>query len=220
VADAVFRMMETVVSTEGTGRRAALKGVRVAGKTGTAQKLDVETGTYSTKSYLAWFAGVAPADDPRIVIVVMLDEPAGLAHTGGATAAPLFARVAAGHLIRHGILTQPELPLPRTASIHPDPDTPRRASKPEPAMRTSHPPTRGGEPHPALTIATLDDRLLLPDFSGLSTDEVMRATTRIGLEVDMQGRGHAVSQYPAPGTILAGTMRRVSVLFAPPGEGG
>ena len=75
-------MMETVVSTEGTGRRAALEGVRVAGKTGTAQKLDAATGTYSTEKYLAWFAGVAPADDPRIVIVVMLDEPAGLPHYG------------------------------------------------------------------------------------------------------------------------------------------
>jgi cell division protein FtsI (penicillin-binding protein 3) len=221
VANAVLRMMETVVSTEGTGRRAALEGVRVAGKTGTAQKLDAATGTYSTKSYLAWFAGVAPADDPRIVIVVMLDEPAGLAHSGGATAAPLFARVAASHLIRHGILTQPELPLPRTASIQPDPEKSPETSKPAPAVKTSHPPTRGEKrPQPALTIVTLDDRLFLPDFSGLSIDEVKRATTRIGLKVEMQGRGRAVSQYPAPGTILAGTTRQVSVRFAPRGEDG
>jgi len=222
VADAVLQMMETVVSAEGTGRRAALTGVRVAGKTGTAQKLDPATGTYSTKSYLAWFAGVAPADDPRIVIVVMLDEPAGLAHSGGATAAPLFARVAAGHLIRDGILTQPELPLPRTASVQPDPDVPEKTRKPEPAPAVkSHPPTRGREkPQPALMIATLDDRLLLPDFSGLSIDEVKRATMRIGLEVEMHGRGRAVSQYPAPGTILAGATRRVSVRFAPRGEDG
>jgi cell division protein FtsI (penicillin-binding protein 3) len=221
VADAVLRMMETVVSTEGTGRRAALENVRVAGKTGTAQKLDLETGTYSTKSYLAWFAGVAPADDPKIVIVVMLDEPAGIAHTGGATAAPLFARVAAGHLIRHGILTQPELSLPRTASIHPDPELPGKASRPEPPVRKSQPPARNeGKPRPSLTIVTLDDRLLLPDFSGLSTEEVRRATTRIGLEVEMQGRGRAVSQHPAPGTILAGNPRRVSIRFAPRGEGG
>ena len=69
-------------------------------------------------------------------------------------------------------------------------------------------------------IATLDDRLLLPDFSGLSIAEVKRATTRIGLEVEMRGRGRAVSQYPAPGTILAGATRRVSVRFAPRGEDG
>ncbi|MHC4769042.1 MAG: penicillin-binding transpeptidase domain-containing protein, partial [Planctomycetota bacterium] len=216
-------MMETVVSAEGTGRRAALEGVRVAGKTGTAQKLDATTGTYSTKSYLAWFAGVAPADDPRIVIVVMLDEPAGLAHSGGATAAPLFARIAAGHLARHGILTHPELPLPRTASVQPDPDAPQETELPEPgpAPKSSHPWTRGeGEPQPAVLIVTWNNRLLLPDLRGLSIAEVKQATTGIGIEVEMQGHGRVVAQDPAPGTILAGTTRRVSVRFALRGEDG
>jgi cell division protein FtsI (penicillin-binding protein 3) len=221
VADAVLRMMETVVSTEGTGRRAALEGVRVAGKTGTAQKLDAETGSYSTENYLAWFAGVAPADDPRIVIVVMLDEPACVAHTGGATAAPLFAQVAASHLVRHGILTRPKLTLPRTANVEYDPEAARKANKPAPVVKRSHPPARAGKkPQPTPTIVTLDDRLFLPDLIGLSTDQVKRATTRIGLEVEMHGRGLAVSQSPAPGTILAGTTRRVSVRFAPRGEDG
>jgi cell division protein FtsI (penicillin-binding protein 3) len=223
VADAVLRMMETVVSSEGTGRRAALEGVRVAGKTGTAQKLDATTGTYSTKRYLAWFAGVAPADDPRIVIVVMLDEPAGLAHSGGATAAPLFARIAAGHLVRHGILTHPELPLPRTASVPPDPGAPRETELPEPgpAPKSSHPSTRGEEePQHAVLIVTWNDRLLLPDLRGLSIAEVKQATTGIGIEVEMQGHGRVVAQDPAPGTILAGTTRRVSVRFALRGEDG
>jgi cell division protein FtsI (penicillin-binding protein 3) len=223
VADTVLRMMETVVSTEGTGRRAALEGVRVAGKTGTAQKLDAETGTYSTKSYLAWFAGVAPADDPRIVIVVMLDEPAGRAHSGGATAAPLFARIAASHLVRHGILTRPKLPLPRMASVQPDPDAPQETRQPEFALASnpSHPSTRGEEdPQPAVLIVTLDGRVLLPDLRGLSISEVKQVTTRVGLEVEMQGYGRVVSQDPAPGTILAGTTRRVSVRFAPRGEDG
>jgi len=222
VANAVLRMMEETVSDEGTGRRASLKDVRVAGKTGTAQKLDAATGTYSTKSYLAWFTGVAPADDPRIVIVVMLDEPAGRAHSGGATAAPLFARIAAGQLARHGILTHPELPLPRIANVQPGPDTPQEAKKSEPAPKQSHhPPARDEEkPPPPPLIATLEDRLLLPDFRGLSSAEVRRVTMGIGLEVEMRGRGHAVSQDPAPGTILAGSTRRVSVRFAPRGEEG
>jgi hypothetical protein len=69
-------------------------------------------------------------------------------------------------------------------------------------------------------IATLHNRVLLPDFIGLSTDEVRRATTGIGLEVEMLGRGRAVSQHPAPGTILAGSTRRVSVRFATRGEDG
>jgi cell division protein FtsI (penicillin-binding protein 3) len=104
-------MLETVVSAEGTGRRAALAGVRVAGKTGTAQKLDLDEGRYSQTRYTAWFFGIAPADDPRLAIVVALDEPQGVSHTGGAVAAPLFARVAAAQLAHQGILTQPE-PIP------------------------------------------------------------------------------------------------------------
>jgi cell division protein FtsI (penicillin-binding protein 3) len=219
VADAVLEMMETVVSAEGTGRRAALRGVRVAGKTGTAQKLDAATGTYSTKRYLAWFAGVAPADDPRIVIVVMLDEPAGRVHSGGATAAPLFARIAAGQLVRHGILTQPELPLPRIASVQADPDAPSKRPEPAAAVKRNHPSDRAPErPEAGVQIATWQDRLLLPDFSGLSIDEVRQATRGTRLEVEMKGRGRVVSQEPAPGTILAGATRRVSVQFMPLGK--
>ena len=92
---------------------------------------------------------------------------------------------------------------------------------PAPAAKRNHPPTRAKvRSQRSLMIVTLEDRLLLPDFSGLSIDEVRRATTRIGLEVEMQGRGRAVSQYPAPGTILAGTTRRVSIRFSPRGEDG
>ncbi len=110
-ARTVLGMMEHVVSAEGTGRLAALAGVRVAGKTGTAQKFDPQAGRYSSDRYIAWFMGVAPADDPRLAVVVALDEPRGERHTGGAVAAPLFADVAAAQLAHRGILTRPE-PIP------------------------------------------------------------------------------------------------------------
>jgi cell division protein FtsI (penicillin-binding protein 3) len=109
-ADAARRtldMMQTVVSSEGTGRLAALAGVSVAGKTGTAQKLDIESGRYSRNRYIAWFMGVVPADDPELVIVVAIDEPSGYPHSGGYVAAPVFARVAAAQLARRGIVTEP-----------------------------------------------------------------------------------------------------------------
>ena len=105
-------MMRTVVSSTGTGRLAGLKGVPVAGKTGTAQKFDRELGAYSQDKYMAWFIGVVPADDPALAIVVALDEPAGRLHSGGGVAAPLFARVAAAQLARRGIVTEPE-PIPK-----------------------------------------------------------------------------------------------------------
>ncbi len=101
-------MMQTVVSPTGTGRLAGLAGVAVAGKTGTAQKLDVDRKKYSTTRYIAWFIGVVPADDPELAIVVAIDEPKGYLHTGGYVAAPLFARVAAAQLARRGIITEPE----------------------------------------------------------------------------------------------------------------
>ena len=70
-------MLQNVVGPEGTGRLAALAGIPVAGKTGTAQVYDTETRTYSQNRYTAWFIGIVPADDPSVAIVVALDEPKG-----------------------------------------------------------------------------------------------------------------------------------------------
>lgn len=111
-------MMRTVVSPEGTGRLAGLADVAVAGKTGTAQKLDREIGRYSQDRYIAWFVGIVPADDPQLAIVVAVDEPMGRLHGGGSVAAPLFARVAAAQLARRGIVTDPApIPLPSTPQL-------------------------------------------------------------------------------------------------------
>jgi cell division protein FtsI (penicillin-binding protein 3) len=104
-------MMRTVVSPDGTGRNAGLADVSVAGKTGTAQKLDLETMTYSQDRYIAWFIGVVPANDPELAIVVAVDEPMGRLHSGGGVAAPLFARVAAAQLARRGVVTE-AAPIP------------------------------------------------------------------------------------------------------------
>ncbi|MEZ4332841.1 MAG: penicillin-binding transpeptidase domain-containing protein [Myxococcota bacterium] len=109
-------MMETVVSPTGTGRLAGLAGVAVAGKTGTAQKLDAHLGRYSNDKYIAWFIGLVPADEPELAIVVAIDEPKGHLHSGGMVAAPLFARVAAAQLARRHIVTEP-------APIAPPPPT-------------------------------------------------------------------------------------------------
>ncbi len=91
----VRAMMEGVVSAEGTARRAAVPAYRVAGKTGTVRKSGV--GGYREDRYVAWFAGMAPASRPRLVAVVVIDEPQG-DYYGGQVAAPVFARVMAGAL--------------------------------------------------------------------------------------------------------------------------
>lgn len=81
------------VVQSGTGKQAAIDGFEVAGKTGTAQKFDPETRTYSTSAYLASFIGFVPADAPRLVILVMIDEPKK-SYWGGEVAAPVFKRLA------------------------------------------------------------------------------------------------------------------------------
>jgi len=92
----VRRMLERVVEEGGTGTRAAVPGYRIAGKTGTVKKSGA--GGYVEDSYLALFAGIAPASDPRLAMVVMIDEPRGEKYYGGVVAAPVFSRVMAGAL--------------------------------------------------------------------------------------------------------------------------
>jgi cell division protein FtsI (penicillin-binding protein 3) len=89
-------MLETVVSTEGTASRAAVRGYRVSGKTGTARK--AVAGGYDPDRHLAVFAGMAPASAPRLVALVMIDEPSRGRYHGGDVAAPVFARVVQGAL--------------------------------------------------------------------------------------------------------------------------
>lgn len=98
VAD-VLKMMEKVVQPGGTGTRAAIKGYRVAGKTGTVHKLGRDEEGYDSGEYLATFAGIAPASNPRLVAVVVIDSPKGQEYFGGQVAAPVFSRVV-GHALR------------------------------------------------------------------------------------------------------------------------
>jgi cell division protein FtsI (penicillin-binding protein 3) len=84
-------MMETVTQPGGTGTRANLDGYRVAGKTGTVHK--VSSNGYQDDRYIAIFAGIVPASKPRLVCVVVVDEPQGMEYYGGEVAAPVFARV-------------------------------------------------------------------------------------------------------------------------------
>jgi cell division protein FtsI (penicillin-binding protein 3) len=226
VADAVLAMMEGVVGPEGTGRFAELRGVRVAGKTGTAQKLDPDTGAYSQKRYLAWFVGVVPADDPRLVVVVMLDEPKGRIHTGGATAAPLFARAAASALARQGILTDPERELPWFARVDGQPPWAVAAAPsalpvaPAPAraeIRTAQAAAPAAAPRQLLQLG---DRVLLPDFRGLTADQVRQITAGAPFRLEILGVGRAVAQDPAPGSIVAAGGGLVRVRFETRGAGG
>ncbi len=97
------------VVEQGTGKRAAIQGYRVAGKTGTAQKVDPETGTYSSTKLVGSFVGFVPAEDPQLAVLVMIDEPQSPAW-GGVVAAPVFRKVAE-QALRYLRVTPREEPL-------------------------------------------------------------------------------------------------------------
>ena len=95
-AKKVRSMMERVVSPEGTANKASIANYHVAGKTGTLHKFI--SGGYAKDRYLSVFAGMAPASDPRLVMVVMINEPRNGQYFGGQVAAPVFSRVISGAL--------------------------------------------------------------------------------------------------------------------------
>ncbi len=99
------RILEEVVLS-GTGVRAAIPGYSVAGKTGTAQKVDPDTGRYSEDRYIASFVGFAPASAPAMTILVVIDEPQGVSW-GGTVAAPVFSAI--GREVLHYLKIRPEV---------------------------------------------------------------------------------------------------------------
>jgi cell division protein FtsI (penicillin-binding protein 3) len=112
-ASDVLSMLEAVVSSdEGTGKRAAVPGYRVAGKTGTVRKFT--PGGYADDRYTALFAGIAPVSKPRIAIAVVVDDPRGGEYYGGHVAAPVFSKIAQGAL---RILAVPPDNFPRPGSL-------------------------------------------------------------------------------------------------------
>ena len=94
----MIEILEGVVR-EGTGKKAQVEGIRVGGKTGTSQKIDPKTHQYTHEKYIASFVGFAPADDAKLCIAVVLDEPQGGSYYGGAVAAPVV-----GNILRRGLV--------------------------------------------------------------------------------------------------------------------
>jgi cell division protein FtsI (penicillin-binding protein 3) len=212
-ADVLTELLTGVVRY-GTGQRAAVPGYVVAGKTGTAQKID-NTGRYSQEDHVASFVGFVPAKRPELVILVSLDTPRGPNNLGGEVAAPVFARVAqaalrrlavppddAGHLIRvAGSAYEGSLP----AAYHPTADAGVPASQ---ASSTDAPTT-------------------MPDLRGLSAREASAIAAHLGLVVALTGSGRVAAQRPTPGaavepgvTCTLALGRAAQIAAAPPrGEG-
>jgi cell division protein FtsI (penicillin-binding protein 3) len=189
----VARILEGVVSEDGTAPLAAISGYKVAGKTGTSQKVDPRTKSYSKKDYVAIFVGFVPANKPKMVILIAVDEPEGKPY-GGLVAGPAFQEVGSWALNYLGITPQVKL---AAAKMEPETQGPK-------VSRLIHRPrTLSNEPG------------LLPDFRGQSMREVLIGGKALGLNVILEGTGLAVKQTPQPGSSLK-KINTVKVSFRPP----
>lgn len=180
--DTLNELLKGVV-TDGTGKRAAIPGYSVAGKTGTAQKVDAN-GRYSMIDHVASFVGYVPASRPALVVLASLDTPRGPRNEGGDVAAPLFARVA-------------ERALRRLAIPPDDPDRVLRAlalpSTPGLRPAAYARPAAPAEPEPASEPGRM------PDLRGRPAREAAIEAARRGLIVELKGSGVVVAQSPDPG---------------------
>ena len=173
-------MLEGVISS-GTGRRAEVPGYRLAGKSGTAQK--IVDGRYSETEYVASFGGFGPVRSPRIVGLVVLDSPRSDRHQGGQVAAPVFRRIMSDAL-RY-------LRVPG--------DRERLAVSREPARSNvvSSGPIVQPDPLPTKSMGKV------PELIGLSLREAVTRLAARGLRSEVEGSGVVVAQHPAPGQRLA-----------------
>lgn len=207
-AGALRGMLEGV-TLNGTAKKAQLDGYTAAGKTGTAQKIDPVTKTYSTTKHVASFVGFAPVNNPAVVIVVVVDEPSGAYH-GGDVAAPIFREIAERILPEMGVMPDTDFKAP-IELIATETRTPEEVSKereevtrveesraatmPKASARDS----RGGEI--VYAVAT-SKAILMPDLRGRSVRDVARACAQLGLQLEAHGEGKVVRQTPAVGSEL------------------
>jgi cell division protein FtsI (penicillin-binding protein 3) len=207
VARQVRELMSMTTEVGGTGTLAAVPGFRVAGKTGTAQKADPVTGGYSVDKRVSSFVGFVPAEAPRLVILVVLDEPDGQVY-GGLVAAPVFSRIAAQalqYLKVSPTLPVKENPLPTIEQVK------AIALADNQAMMAAE----GETPGVASEPAEVTDAPLMPNCIGLSYRQVLQTMQRTGINIKPSGTGRVVEQSPAAGRPISYS-NEVWVRLAPP----
>ena len=176
----VLTGMLVEVVDKGTGSKARIAGVKVAGKTGTAQKVDPVRGGYGA-GRLASFLGFVPADAPKLTVLVAVDEPEGDVF-GGSVAAPAFAAIASESLRQLGFApARPRDPLAARAKVSVRPAVARTriaASTPGP------------------------DQAVVPDLIGLSGSSAAQKLRDSALEAEVRGSGRTVAQSPPAGVFV------------------
>jgi len=182
VADRIRSLLERTSEEGGTAVQATVPGYVVAGKTGTSQKVDVITGGYSADKRIASFVGMVPSEAPRMVILVVIDEPQSSPY-GGVVAAPIFSRIATQSLAY--------LHVPPTIQVA---SSPLPEAQPEAAPFETARPIGGGS-----VASVAPDRKTMPDLRGKSIRQVLRWMEENGLDLSVRGYGRVIDQFPAPG---------------------
>jgi cell division protein FtsI (penicillin-binding protein 3) len=177
------RILTSVVTGEGTGTLAKVKGYTVGGKTGTSQKVDMEKGGYSDKR-IASFIGFFPADRPLMTVLVLIDEPQDEVY-GGLVAAPIFSKIVSKVAIYGGLPPderQKGIKLASTKKKEKQVTLRERL----PVMKVSLSKSGAGE-------------YVMPDLEGLTMAQVIEMIEYLPLEYSFQGSGVVLRQYPPAG---------------------
>jgi cell division protein FtsI (penicillin-binding protein 3) len=190
VAHSANVILRSVVNGEdGTGHRAAIDDFLVAGKTGTAQMINASTGAYYQNRLVGSFVGFVPADNPRLVVLVVLED-VGHGHMGGLIAAPVFSEIAGEALSRLNVASARTrydaaglLPVPLSDSETMAVQSPSAAPQQDRVL----------------------DARLVPDFGGLSLRGALHMAAEHGLNLQVEGSGYVIVQRPAAGQPLDGT---------------
>ncbi|HUS30915.1 MAG TPA: penicillin-binding transpeptidase domain-containing protein [Kofleriaceae bacterium] len=190
----------------GTAKTFDVQGFDCGGKTGTAYKYDPSTRHYASDRYLASFAGLAPIANPRLAIVVQIDEPSAGEHYGGTVAGPAFAKIASESLRYLGVPGAPLIPTDKwgrplvmvddagrplrdaKGSYIPKPETVKKPAPPPPAAKPE--PMTAPQDVEAL-VQTLPET---PDFRGMGVSRALDEARKLHLDVEMTGTGQVVEQ--------------------------
>lgn len=182
-ASQMTSILEQVVSG-GTGHLAQIPGINVAGKTGTAQKVDPKTGVYSTTDFVASFAAFAPAEDPKIAVLVVIDTPKSAeGHQGGTLGGPPAKAIIEGTLQYYGLPVAKD--TKSTVSISPEDS----AVRPSPKQVTPERTPSGGE-------------VVIPDLTGLTMRQVGDILAKSKLHFNFTGSGLVNQQSPPAGKVV------------------
>jgi membrane peptidoglycan carboxypeptidase len=194
--ETMLAFLEGVVA-QGSGSLAQIPGYRVAGKTGTAQKIG-PSGSYADGGYIASFVGFAPVEDPAIAMIVLLDDPKK-EYYGGRVAAPLFRKIGQQVLKYLDIPPDQELKNP---ALNAESAFPREmeAEYPEgiePAVYTP-PPDQHHKPVPATDDGKANG-LVMPSLYGRTAREAIESLGRLNFSFRILGSGTVIRQWPSPG---------------------